>query len=41
MDIQDETVRDRWSRYIGVMGLEAVQKQSNASVFISGMGALG
>lgn len=41
MNVQDESVRDRWSRYIGAMGLDAVQKQSNASVFLSGVGALG
>ena len=26
MDISDEKVKDRWSRYIGAMGLEAVKK---------------
>ena len=41
MDIQDESVKDRWSRYIGAMGLDAVTKQSNASIFLSGLGALG
>jgi hypothetical protein len=30
MDVGDELVRDRWSRYIGAMGIEAVEKQSNA-----------
>ena len=26
MDIDDEAVKDRWSRYIGAMGIEAVNK---------------
>jgi len=26
LDIEDESVRDRWSRYIGAMGLEAMKK---------------
>jgi hypothetical protein len=26
MDILDEKVKDRWSRYIGAMGIEAVAK---------------
>ena len=41
LDVTDDSVRDRWSRYIGAMGIDAVKKQSNASVFMSGMGALG
>ena len=41
MNIDDEGVKDRWSRYIGAMGLDAVTKQSNASIFLSGLGALG
>jgi hypothetical protein len=41
LDVQDESVRDRWSRYIGVMGLEAVKAQANASVLVCGMGPLG
>ena len=24
LDVTDESVRDRWSRYIGAMGLDAV-----------------
>lgn len=32
---------DRWSRYIGAMGMDAVKKQANSNVFISGMGPLG
>jgi len=41
MDINDERVRDRWSRYIGAMGVEAVSKQSKASILLYGLGALG
>jgi hypothetical protein len=26
IDIEDEAVKDRWSRYIGAMGIEAVAK---------------
>ena len=26
IDIDDEAVKDRWSRYIGAMGVEAVAK---------------
>lgn len=41
MNIEDEAVKDRWSRYIGAMGVEAVAKQSAANIFLSGAGALG
>lgn len=41
MDINDEKVKDRWSRYIGAMGVEAVTKQSKASIVLLGVGALG
>ena len=40
MNIEDEAVKDRWSRYIGAMGVEAVAKQASANVFLSGAGAL-
>jgi len=33
IDVDDEAVKDRWSRYIGAMGVEAVAKQSRASIF--------
>ena len=39
--MDDEAVKDRWSRYIGAMGVEAVAKQAAASIFLSGAGALG
>jgi len=41
IDVDDEAVKDRWSRYIGAMGVEAVAKQASASIFLSGAGALG
>lgn len=41
MDINDEKVKDRWSRYIGAMGLDAVNKQSKASILMFGISALG
>jgi baculoviral IAP repeat-containing protein 6 len=28
IDITDDKVKDRWSRYIGAMGIEAVAKQA-------------
>lgn len=41
MNIEDEKVKDRWSRYIGAMGIEAVAKQAESRVFVSGLGPLG
>ncbi len=41
IDVNEETYKDRFSRYIGVMGIEAVAKQAAANIFISGIGALG
>lgn len=41
IDIDDEAVKDRWSRYIGAMGVEAVAKQSKAQIFLSGASAVG
>lgn len=40
-DADDKKVADRWSRYIGAMGIEAVKKQSTAKVVIIGLNALG
>lgn len=37
----DASVMDRWSRYIGAMGMDAVKKQTRSSILISGMGPLG
>lgn len=41
IDITDEKVKDRWSRYIGAMGIEAVAKQAEARVLLVNLGALG
>lgn len=41
IDVDDEAVKDRWSRYIGAMGIEAVRAQARANIFLSGAGALG
>ena len=41
IDVEDEAVKDRWSRYIGAMGVEAVAKQAAANIFVSGAGAHG
>ena len=41
INIEDAGVKDRWSRYIGVMGMEAVKKQASAQVLISGLNSLG
>lgn len=41
LNVDDEGVKDRWSRYIGAMGADAVAKQANSSVFLSGLGGLG
>ena len=41
INIEDAGVKDRWSRYIGAMGIDAVAKQSNAKILIFGIGALG
>jgi molybdopterin/thiamine biosynthesis adenylyltransferase len=38
LTIDDEKVRDRWSRYIGAMGIDAVSKQAKASVLVVGLG---
>lgn len=40
IDIEDEEVKDRWSRYIGAMGIEAVKKQSQAKVLLLGANSL-
>ena len=41
INIDDEGVKDRWSRYIGAMGIEAGAKQAESSVFLCGLGGLG
>jgi ubiquitin-activating enzyme E1 len=40
-DADDKKVADRWSRYIGAMGIEAVKKQAAARVAVVGLNALG
>ena len=40
-DAEDKKVADRWSRYIGAMGIEAVKKQATAKVVIIGLNVLG
>ena len=34
-------MKDRWSRYIGAMGVEAVAKQAAATVLVCGAGGVG
>jgi len=41
MDVEADDVKDRWSRYIGAMGIEAVKKQAVATVLLLGANALG
>lgn len=41
IDVEDAQVKDRWSRYIGAMGIEAVAKQAESKVFLHGLGPLG
>ena len=41
LDINDEKVKDRWSRYIGAMGIDAVNKQSKANILQFGLSPLG
>lgn len=37
--MDDEKVKDRWSRYIGAMGIDAVSRQSKANVLVFGCGS--
>ncbi|MGL4947763.1 MAG: ThiF family adenylyltransferase, partial [Mycoplasma sp.] len=41
INLDDDAVKDRWSRYIGAMGIEAVQRQANSNIFLTGAGGLG
>jgi len=41
MDMEEDVIQDRWSRYIGAMGVEAVKKQSEAKVMLVGLKSLG
>jgi hypothetical protein len=41
LNVDQDDVKDRWSRYIGAMGIEAVAKQAHSNVFLSGASAAG
>ena len=41
INLNDDKVKDRWSRYIGAMGMEAVRRQANSTILIYGAGGLG
>eukprot|EP00826_Nyctotherus_ovalis_P027139 TRINITY_DN2116_c0_g1_i7.p1 TRINITY_DN2116_c0_g1~~TRINITY_DN2116_c0_g1_i7.p1 ORF type:complete len:274 (+),score=112.97 TRINITY_DN2116_c0_g1_i7:200-1021(+) len=41
LNVEDESVKDRWSRYIGAMGIDAVAKQAASSILLCGLDALG
>eukprot|EP01022_Parablepharisma_sp_SALTPOND_P020985 TRINITY_DN395_c0_g1_i1.p1 TRINITY_DN395_c0_g1~~TRINITY_DN395_c0_g1_i1.p1 ORF type:complete len:5656 (-),score=802.26 TRINITY_DN395_c0_g1_i1:1614-18581(-) len=41
LNVDDVGVKDRWSRYIGAVGIDAVAKQAKSLVFLSGAGGLG
>ena len=41
IDVENDLVKDRWSRYIGAMGIEAVAKQAESRVLICELGPLG
>ena len=38
LNVDDEKVKDRWSRYIGAMGIDAVSRQSKANILMIGLG---
>ena len=41
IDVSNKEVTNRWSRYIGAMGIEAVVRQAAASVLLVGLNPLG
>ena len=41
LDIEEHVMQDRWSRYIGAMGIDAVKKQAESKVLLLGMKPLG
>jgi hypothetical protein len=41
INVDKEYIKDRWSRYIGAMGIEAVAKQATSTIFQSGASAAG
>lgn len=38
---EENVMQDRWSRYIGAMGIEAVKKQAESKVILVGLKTLG
>ena len=40
-EVGENVLQDRWSRYIGAMGIEAVKKQAESSVLLIGLKPLG
>ena len=40
-EVGENILQDRWSRYIGAMGIEAVKKQAESSVLLIGFKPLG
>ncbi|KAL4488907.1 hypothetical protein ABPG72_005694 [Tetrahymena utriculariae] len=41
IDVQNSEVTNRWSRYIGALGIDAVKKQANANVLLAGLNHVG
>ena len=41
LDIEENVMQDRWSRYIGAMGIDAVRKQAESKVLLLGLKPLG
>ncbi len=41
LSVEDVGVKDRWSRYIGAVGIDAVAKQAKSNVLVCGAGGLG
>jgi molybdopterin/thiamine biosynthesis adenylyltransferase len=37
LDFEDEKVKDRWSRNIGVMGIDALKKQAKSVLIMFGL----
>ncbi|KAL4441756.1 hypothetical protein ABPG74_008753 [Tetrahymena malaccensis] len=41
IDVENSEVTNRWSRYIGALGIDAVKKQANANVLLVGLNHVG
>lgn len=41
LDLDDVEVKDRWSRYIGYMGIDSIQKQSEYKILIVNLNLTG